>query len=110
MWAQIKPTFGVDDYCNALQRTAKLLETSGASALDPDSLDMAIRLVMAVTDALQQERSAAAEGKGRAAGGHPQILMPTQEGLLRSVEDSRALSMSFSLSVSPSPLRDVCDV
>lgn len=84
LWSNIKDNFGVADYSEALQCILKAEENS--PQLDAPSLDIAVRLVMAITDNLQQER-AENSGAAAAAGSKLNILMPTSENTLRPARD-----------------------
>ncbi|CAJ1382567.1 unnamed protein product [Effrenium voratum] len=80
LWAKINTCFGVQDYSEALGCIA---EAAGGE-LDLQSLDIAVRLVMAITDKLQQERAQSAPA---AAGSKMDILMPTAESQLRPARE-----------------------
>ncbi|CAK0875091.1 unnamed protein product [Prorocentrum cordatum] len=83
LWATIKDTFAVQDCTQALTLIQDSLEKASLAQLSAESLELAVRLVMAITDMLQQERSAGVANPR----GQVRILMPTSERALRPVEE-----------------------
>jgi hypothetical protein len=85
LWAKIKDVFTIKDCAEALRSIQEVQQRASASSLDVNKLDMAVRLVMAITDMVKEQREAGNAVLGSSS--DVSILMPIHDGSLRPVEE-----------------------
>ncbi|CAE8605766.1 unnamed protein product, partial [Polarella glacialis] len=101
IWSRMKDNFAVADCVEALRCIQEGLGLMGETAsLDPLKMDMAVRLVMAISDMVQHDRASAGGG----AAGRPEILMPTSECKLRFAQECVFNNMTWLPDVETSEL------
>jgi len=87
LWEQTKETFTVKDCVQALHCIKKDQVKADATVLTTNQLDIAVRLVMAITDMLHREGRVGVAGAVGDEEEEAKVLMPTTDSWLHPVEE-----------------------